>query len=172
MPLKNDLTGKRFGKLTVIAYAGKSKKREYLWHCKCDCGKETISRGYHLMSGHCKSCGCTRGRTHKTHGLSNHQLYHTWSSMKQRCTNPKVPEFNAYGGRGIKVCDEWTHDFKAFYDWAMANGYDPKLSIDRIDNDKGYSPDNCRWATMEQQIANRRYVKPYTYTAKDGKHHD
>lgn len=90
------------------------------------------------------------------HGLSGHRIYIIWSNMKQRCNNPKAHEYAAYGGRGITVCDEWLHDVKVFYDWAMANGYRDDLTIDRIDNDKGYSPDNCRWATKEQQYSNMR----------------
>ena len=90
------------------------------------------------------------------HGLTGHPLYSRWNNMKSRCHNPNNPSYKDYGARGITVCDEWRNDFKAFYDWSMANGYQDDLTIDRTDNDRGYSPDNCRWVTMEVQCTNRR----------------
>lgn len=168
MGKKIDLTGKRFGMLVVIGTVDKtSKRREPYWLCRCDCGKERIVRGSNLRSGNTKSCGCNQfsgiGKNHfgasnsnYKYGITGHRLYIIWSSMKQRCNNPNAHEYTAYGGRGIKVCDEWLHDAKAFYDWAMANGYADDLTIDRIENDKGYSPDNCRWIPQSEQYSNMR----------------
>jgi len=101
-----------------------------------------------------------------THGLSNTPLYHVWLGMKSRCTNPNSPKFQRYGGRGITICKEWASSFKSFYTWAMENGYEKGLSIDRIDNDKGYFPDNCRFATDEQQNQNRCVNRTITYKGK------
>ncbi len=93
------------------------------------------------------------------HGGSKSRLYHTWCNMKQRCGNPKVREYSAYGGRGITVCEEWKNDFEKFRSWALDHGYADDLTIDRIDNDKGYSPDNCRWIPQSEQYKNMQYVK-------------
>src|SRR5690606_10465631 len=93
-----------------------------------------------------------------THGLRDHKLYGVWRSMKQRCTQKSHYAYKDYGGRGIKICDEWIDDFKAFYDWSMSNGYEEGLTIDRINNDDGYSPENCRWTTMRVQNTNKRNV--------------
>lgn len=161
MPLI-DLTGQRFGRLTVVERAGASKNREALWKCRCDCGNMVVVRSRSLRRGSTASCGCLGRETllenihrSKTHGHSKDRLYRTWTNMRQRCNNPKAQFYAKYGGRGIKVCVEWDHDFLAFYDWAMAHGYQENLTIDRIDNDKGYSPENCRWVTQKQQNDNR-----------------
>ena len=164
MSALKDLTGQRFGRLVVIGRAGHSKKREILWLCLCDCGKTTTVPGFNLRIGNTGSCGCLNSEMAKkrntTHGKSRSRLYGVWSGMRQRCCNPSSPRYFQYGGRGILICDEWLHDFQAFYDWAMANGYDEnaprgQCTIDRIDNDKGYSPDNCRWVSMKVQRHNR-----------------
>lgn len=158
-----DLTGQRFGRLTVIERTITSKSGRAKWLCQCDCGKSTTTTGTNLRTGVTKSCGCymiecetTRIKEIcTTHGKSHTRLYRTWKNMKQRCYNPNNTYYHRYGGRGITICAEWKQDFKAFYDWAIANGYQDNLSIDRIDNEKGYSPDNCRWVTRKVQERNK-----------------
>lgn len=168
MPAFRDLTGQRFNRLVVIERHGTICGLT-AWLCQCDCGKQTVVTTSDLTKNHTKSCGClrnelTRERCTK-HGKKGNRLYSVWKSMKQRCLNQNDTGYKRYGGRGITVCDEWLHDFQAFYDWAIANGYDEnaprgQCTIDRIDNDKGYCPDNCRWADMRTQLNNRSNSRP------------
>lgn len=155
-----DLTGRRFGRLTVVSRAENTKSGAVRWLCKCECGNTTVSMGQNLKKGKAQSCGCLAKEissiNNRTHGLRGTRLYKIWQGMKQRCHCPSSVHYERYGSRGITVCDEWRNDFKSFYDWAMANGYSDDLSIDRIDNDKGYFPENCRWASNKDQQSNLR----------------
>jgi hypothetical protein len=99
----------------------------------------------------------------KQHGFSQHPLYFRWRSIRERCHKSEHPDYPSYGGRGIKLCDEWLHDRTKFFEWALANGYDKKLQLDRIDNNKGYSPDNCRFVSPKVNSRNRNHYKHYTY---------
>ena len=122
--------------------------------------------GNYLRSGITKSCGCLLHEHNKTHGLSNTDLYRIYCGMKSRCYNKNNKKYKNYGGRGIKICDEWVNDFSTFYKWAISNGYEKGLSIDRIDVDGNYEPSNCRWANNDIQSHNKRLDKLYTYNGK------
>lgn len=167
MARMKDLTGQKFGRLTVIEQSGKNKHGNYMWRCLCECGNIKTIVGGELTRGNTKSCGCllkeTMSKTRTTHGKRKTRLYSIWADMKTRCYNPKDKSFERYGKKGVTVCDEWLHDFQAFYDWSMLNGYADNLTIDRINNDKGYSPDNCRWTTVKVQANNTRRNHYITY---------
>jgi hypothetical protein len=150
-----DLTGQRFGKLVVVSMAGKTKYWDRKWLCKCDCGGDALVLGGNLKRGHTTSCGCSRIDAITSHGGCGSRLYTIWSLMIRRCEKEYDGRYHRYGGRGISVCDEWRNSFEVFRDWAMENGYEPTLTIDRINNDGNYEPANCRWATLKDQAQNR-----------------
>lgn len=161
--MRSDLVGLRSGRLLVVS---KTDKRgpdgSVVYECACDCGNICfVSRNRLTIKGHSRkqSCGCLHDETHKPHGMSKTIIYHKWVGMKDRCYNKKSKQYNDYGGRGITVCADWLNDFLSFYKWSIENGYKIGLSIDRIDVNKGYSPDNCRWITMPEQQRNKRNVK-------------
>ena len=159
--MKN-LKGQKFGRLTAICPVAKNNRNAVLWLCECDCGLDAIIESSSLVRGLTRSCGCLDREAHQlrpnrtTHGQSGTRLYRIWKAMKTRCTNPNTNDWKNYGGRGITVCPEWMNSFQAFFDWAVTHDYSDELTIDRINNDKGYSPDNCRWATMKEQRHNQR----------------
>lgn len=171
-----NLKGKRYGKLVVVERADDDNRGKVRWRCLCDCGHEIFVNAYNLKNGHTKSCGCLRAEQatamFTTHGCSRTRIVNIFNEMKKRCYNPNHKWFSRYGGRGITICDEWRLNPQKFIDWAIANGYDDALTIDRIDNDGDYSPENCRWATHKAQANNRcdnHYltVDGETHTAKE-----
>ena len=166
MPKMIDLTGQKFGRLTPIAYVNSIEGKTFNgWLCKCDCGKITYQKSYQLRNNLVKSCGCfAKERTHnvhiaETHGNSKTRLYITWRNMRVRCSYPKDKRYEHYGGRGISVCNEWNNSFEAFRDWAMQTGYSDELTLDRIDTNENYCPENCRFVTRAENNRNRRCVK-------------
>lgn len=160
---EEDITGRTFNKLTAIKFHHRDKDHKNYWVFRCSCGKEIITRKTAVTSGTIKSCGCIRKVPNRTHGLSNDALYSIFQSMKQRCYNKKDRGYTNYGGRGIGVCESWLNKPESFYDWALTHGYKKGLSIDRIDNNKGYCPENCRWTTMKTQQRNKRTTRLLTY---------
>ena len=158
-----DLTNQKFGKLTVVSFNSHRNRRRTYWNCICECGNTTIVEMSHLISGHTKSCGCiTRERMKNINyinGLSASRIGRVYWNMINRCYRKNIKIYKYYGGRGIKVCDEWlpeNNGFKNFCEWANKNGYTEKLTIDRINNNADYEPNNCRFVDILTQANNKR----------------
>lgn len=156
-----DLSGKTFGRWTVISFAGKNRHGQNMWLCRCSCGTEKIVRGGGKIFS--KSCGCLQREkassmiagVNRKHGDYRKPLYRIWAAMKRRCNNKNSPEYKNYGGRGIKICPEWNH-YEGFKEWAHRSGYKDGLTLDRINVDGDYEPANCRWVPIRDQQRNRR----------------
>lgn len=162
-----DLTNEKFGYLTVISRAENSKSGKAMWICLCKCGNTTIVPTYRLKSGSCQSCGCKKFESHnRIHGMTKTDIYKKWLQIKQRCCNKNNKTYEQYGKKGIKICKEWEDSFLNFMEWSFENGYKEGLSLDRINNSKGYSPDNCRWIEWKEQANNRTSNILITYNDK------
>lgn len=160
----DDIVGKKFGRWIVLKFTERKYQRRPYYLCRCECGREKEVNRSFLLNGRSKSCGCLAGDVAKlrctTHGHTSGgftKAYRTWQGIKNRCYNANVKAYKYYGGRGITVCERWLHSFENFL--ADMGEPEPGLSIDRINNDKGYSPENCRWATFSEQMRNRRPFK-------------
>ena len=167
-----NLKGQVFGRLTVINPHHKTRLGTY-WNCKCSCGNNCIVLTTKLSNGNTTSCGCRKSEIkndiknlNKSHEKSKTRLYKIYSGMKARCYRKSCPNYIRYGERGIKICQEWLDDFMNFYNWAMKNGYDEQLTLDRIDVNGNYCPENCRWATAKEQANNTRSTVFLTYNGE------
>lgn len=175
----NNLHSQRFGRLIVVCVTKKRANDYVMWLCRCDCGNLAYVRSSHLLSGRTKSCGCLRKEMSNLKSTFKHgdaprgkpaRLYNTWASMKYRCLNSNLPNYKYYGGKKISVCNEWRDSYTAFRDWALANGYEKNLTIDRINHKGNYEPSNCQWLTNSENVkkANKdRRIKKGGYDAKD-----
>lgn len=173
-----DLTDKTFERLRVVRRvddAVSGKRRRAKWLCECECGNTVVVFGDNLRDGKTLSCGCYQKQrasdTNSIHKETDHRLYGVWCAMKSRCTNPNVPTYHRYGGRGISVCEEWKNSYEAFRNWAYGNGYVPnrprgEYTLDRIDNDGNYEPDNCRWVSQSDQMSNVSYNHVVEYEGR------
>lgn len=159
-----DLTGERFGRWTVIKYADTRYGNKAYWQCVCDCGTVRCISAANLRSGATKSCGCLNneriGNLRRTHGMSGTRLYEIWLNMIRRCENPKATRYAYYGGRGIKVFSGW-HRFENFLAWSSESGYSDSLTIERVDVNGNYCPENCTWIPLSEQSKNRRNCKQF-----------
>lgn len=150
--------GRRFGRLVVTHYLGLNGRHNRSWACLCDCGNFTATVTNTLTQGYKKSCGCLKKETNRSHGMTNTSEYRSWMSMKRRCKYPSDPSYKNYGGRGITICERWEDSFEAFYE-DMGAKPDGKHTIDRLDPNGNYFPENCRWASSKQQAENKRRPK-------------
>lgn len=169
-----DLTGQKFGRLTVVKrvedYVSPSGQKLVQWLCECECGNKTIVQSCILRHGKTASCGCLRNevvsKINTKHGQAHTRPYKTWKNMIARCYHKNYKNYKNYGGRGIQVCEEWKNDFVSFYNWAISNGYTDNLTLDRINTDGNYEPNNCRWVSMKEQDRNRRTNRLLTYNGE------
>lgn len=171
MGAKKELNGQHFGKLVVVYENGRSKDGKVMWHCICECGNEIDVTSKSLISGNTKSCGCLRIDKITAHGDSKSRLYSVWKGMRRRCNDCNDSHYMNYGGKGIKVCQEWDNSYEAFRDWALENGYETnalrgECTIDRIYCNKGYEPNNCRLATIQTQENNKTTNRYLSYNGE------
>lgn len=179
-PRRNNLAGNKYGRLTAISVDHISTGGSAYWRCLCECGNHKIVKASHLKSGAVKSCGClareASSKTAKehlagrycarTHGCTNTRLFRIWMAMRRRCSYVKAINYSRYGGRGITVCKEWEESFDSFKNWALSNGYSDNLSIDRINNNGIYEPNNCRWSIATVQGNNRSSCHYITFNGE------
>lgn len=169
-----DIAGKRYGLLVPLYRVENDKYGRSAWMCKCDCGTKKVISANDMRSGKTRSCGCLEKynrsifgtRSKRTHQMKNTRIYHIWQGAKNRVFNQNDKHWPDYGGRGITMCKEWATSFECFRDWAFANGYSENLTIDRIDVNGDYCPENCRWVTKADQQRNKRNNRYYTYNGK------
>lgn len=160
---KVDLTGMRCGRLTVLKECDARKNKSVVWLCQCDCGNQVFVSAKHLTTQAVKSCGCLKHEQPTKHGLSQSRLYRIYHGMIERCYYQKHIGYDNYGARGVWVCEEWKNDFSSFANWALENGYSDELSLDRINCDGGYCPQNCRWVDCFVQQRNKHNNRRYIY---------
>ena len=174
MPRFKDISGQTFNRVLVLYRKGHAKDKHITWWCRCSCGAEFECPGNALIRGNTKSCGClskelTIKRSTK-HGAATrknkHPIYRNYHHMLERCYNPNNKNYNLYGARGITVCETWKNDFSTFFNWALSNNWQQGLSIDRIDNNGNYYPENCRWSTQLEQCNNQNKNIVLTYQNK------